>query len=205
MGLMDAGGGLSGSKLALANAAEGDVISGKTFYSGNKELKTGTLAERGVETATSAIKWNGDLYYRIPFGAYRTGSGTDGGSEVKFSASTALSVLGANSRPVISEVWCSPDPNQGFARETYDTEYFDSNLTCIKGCTLNIRCTASSNGSGGVRVYVGGSVVLDFAPNTINKTHTTKSVQRYINPGERIRGEFYGDWASWWNLRGFIV
>lgn len=35
--------GLSNSNLALANAGTGDVRSGKTFYSGDKNLKTGTL------------------------------------------------------------------------------------------------------------------------------------------------------------------
>lgn len=37
-----AGGGLSNSKLALATAVASDVVAGKTFYSGNKNLKTGT-------------------------------------------------------------------------------------------------------------------------------------------------------------------
>ena len=37
-----AGGGLSGSKLALATALVSDVAQGKTFYAGDKALKTGT-------------------------------------------------------------------------------------------------------------------------------------------------------------------
>lgn len=37
------GSGLGNSKLALATATEADVLSGKTFYAGDKELKTGTL------------------------------------------------------------------------------------------------------------------------------------------------------------------
>ena len=37
------GGGLSASKLALATAAAADVLSGKTFYAGDKEIKTGSL------------------------------------------------------------------------------------------------------------------------------------------------------------------
>lgn len=37
------GGGLSNSRLALANATAADVAEGKTFYAGNKTLKTGTL------------------------------------------------------------------------------------------------------------------------------------------------------------------
>jgi len=35
------GGGLSGAKLALATATEADVLSGKTFYAGSGELRTG--------------------------------------------------------------------------------------------------------------------------------------------------------------------
>ncbi|WP_298736904.1 hypothetical protein [uncultured Subdoligranulum sp.] len=48
MGLMDAGGGLSGGKLALANATPGDVLAGKTFYSGEKDLKTGAMPDHGA-------------------------------------------------------------------------------------------------------------------------------------------------------------
>lgn len=40
--------GLSNSDLAKANAGTGDVIAGKTFYAGNKNLKTGTMVNRGA-------------------------------------------------------------------------------------------------------------------------------------------------------------
>ena len=40
------GGGLSNSKLAEATATEADVLNGLTFYSGDKELKTGTLTTK---------------------------------------------------------------------------------------------------------------------------------------------------------------
>lgn len=93
--LMNPGGGLTNSKLLLADANPGDVVSPKKFYSnGNKEVQTGTLQERGVETATSTTIYNNDLYYRIPFGAYRQSSGPDGGTEVKASKSAALSAFG---------------------------------------------------------------------------------------------------------------
>ena len=49
---MIGGGGLSSSALALANAAEADVVSGKTFYAGDKTLKTGTLVPYGYATGT---------------------------------------------------------------------------------------------------------------------------------------------------------
>nr|DAG37893.1 MAG TPA: tail collar fiber protein [Caudoviricetes sp.] len=37
-----AGGGLTKAKLSLADATEGEVFAGKTFYAGGKELRTGT-------------------------------------------------------------------------------------------------------------------------------------------------------------------
>ena len=92
--LMNPGGGLTKSKLSLADASEYDVVSPKKFYSlGSKELKTGNLVERGVETATSIQVYDGNLYLRIPFGAYRTSSGPDGGTEVRTPRSAALSAL----------------------------------------------------------------------------------------------------------------
>lgn len=72
--LMNPGGGLTKSKLLLANANPGDVVSPKKFYSnGNKKVQTGTLQEMSsitdfVSFATDSEK----LYFRIPHGAYRT-------------------------------------------------------------------------------------------------------------------------------------
>ena len=40
--------GLSNSDLAKANAGTGDVIAGKTFYAGDKNLKAGTMVNRGA-------------------------------------------------------------------------------------------------------------------------------------------------------------
>lgn len=47
------GGGLTNSKLALANAQAADVRSGKKFYAGDKQIKTGALSD--VTQATPAI------------------------------------------------------------------------------------------------------------------------------------------------------
>lgn len=52
MALMSSGGGLSDGKLELATAAPEDVLSGKMFYSGNKNLKIGTMYNRGSWEAT---------------------------------------------------------------------------------------------------------------------------------------------------------
>ena len=45
--MISAGGGLSKTKLALANAAESDVLSGKRFYAGSKVIKVGSMPNRG--------------------------------------------------------------------------------------------------------------------------------------------------------------
>lgn len=50
--MISAGGGLSKTKLALANAAESDVLSGKRFYAGDKIIKEGKMPNRGSWGAT---------------------------------------------------------------------------------------------------------------------------------------------------------
>lgn len=55
------GGGLSSAKLALANAAVADVLSGKMFYSGDKVLKTGALSL--AATATPADVVSGKTFF----------------------------------------------------------------------------------------------------------------------------------------------
>ena len=52
------GGGLSNSKLALANATAADVAEGKTFYAGNKTLKTGALVPYKYATGTVRMPLN---------------------------------------------------------------------------------------------------------------------------------------------------
>ena len=49
------GGGLSNTKLALATADTGDVISGKKFYSGDKTLKTGEILPRNTVGQNGAV------------------------------------------------------------------------------------------------------------------------------------------------------
>lgn len=73
MGLITAGGGLTKLRLRRATAQMYDVISGKTFYAGDKNLKTGTLEERSSYTdVTDIVSAEQTAYIRIPMGAYRT-------------------------------------------------------------------------------------------------------------------------------------
>lgn len=67
--LLQPGGGLTKSKLALADATAGDVLSGKKFYAGDKVLKTGTMTNNG--NWTGAVSGSS---VKIPKG-YHSGNG----------------------------------------------------------------------------------------------------------------------------------
>lgn len=68
------GGGLSSGKLAQATAAEADVLSGKKFYAGNKNLKTGTMRNNGRwPTADKLTMESGKLWM------YKADGYTEGG------------------------------------------------------------------------------------------------------------------------------
>lgn len=71
MSMMSSGGGLNNGKLALATAQENEVLAGETFYSGSKDIKTGTMPNRGAWSTT--INAGGSV--TIPQG-YHSGGGT---------------------------------------------------------------------------------------------------------------------------------
>ena len=80
------GGALSKSKLGLATAALAEVLTGKTFYAGDKVLKVGTMPNQGAWGATYAGE---DI--TIPDG-YHNGSGkvlVDGGNKGTWSSSVS--------------------------------------------------------------------------------------------------------------------
>lgn len=72
------GGGLSSGKLAQATAAESDVLSGKKFYAGNKNLKTGTLALSG--SAGTGDVLSGRTFYKDNAKSKLTGTMADRGN-----------------------------------------------------------------------------------------------------------------------------
>lgn len=84
------GGGIGVSKLAATTAFPADVVSGKTFYSKDKTLKTGTITDRAALTDAVTVGNDGNyLYARIPQGAYRTNRSI-GYPEIRFPNSTAI-------------------------------------------------------------------------------------------------------------------
>ena len=70
MSMMSSGGGLSKSKLESATAQENEVLAGETFYSGSKDIKTGSMINRGAWSTTVDV--GGSV--AIPSG-YHNGAG----------------------------------------------------------------------------------------------------------------------------------
>lgn len=84
------GGGIGVSKLAATTAVPADVVQGKTFYSKDKTLKTGTLADKPALNDAVSVGNDGNyLYVRINVGAYRTKQST-GYPEIRFPNSDAI-------------------------------------------------------------------------------------------------------------------
>lgn len=87
---------LSSSNLADATATTGDVLSGKTFYSGDEDLKTGTMISRGSSTSAVSVSTSGsNVTYRINQGAYML-NGSSGYPEVYSSRSNVLTAMNLN-------------------------------------------------------------------------------------------------------------
>lgn len=118
------GGGLSSGKLAQATAAESDVLSGKKFYAGNKNLKTGTLALSGNANAAQVL--SGYTFYKDNAKSKRTGSMANRGS-----ISTTL----------------NPGGSKSYSAGYYSggTINCNSATSVIKTTTLNISGTWSQN------------------------------------------------------------
>ncbi len=68
-----AGGGLTRGKLSLADADEDSVFSGKTFYAGNKTMKTGRALSQSATAGTSDIAEGKTAYNQL--GKLLTGTG----------------------------------------------------------------------------------------------------------------------------------
>lgn len=118
------GGGLSSGKLAQATAAESDVLSGKKFYAGNKNLKTGTLALSGNANAAQVL--SGYTFYKDSAKSKQTGSMANRGS-----ISTTL----------------NPGGSKSYSAGYYSggTINCNSATSVIKTTTLNISGTWSQN------------------------------------------------------------
>lgn len=158
------GGGIGVSKLAATTALPADVVSGKTFYSKDKTLKTGTITDRAALTDAVNVGNDGNyLYARIPQGAYRTNRST-GYPEIRFPTSTAIANI--------------PGGNNGAWNGTYS----GSNVTIPQGY---------HNGSGSVGVAGGNRGAWG---TTINPGGSVTIPQGYHSGGGVVRANGGGSW-----------
>lgn len=95
--MISAGSGLSKSKLAIANAALDDVLSGKTFYAGDKILHTGRMVNNGRWPDAEKLTLEGSKIWM-----YKTSGYTEGGLGID-----ASNLGNANSKHVLSGVSAS--------------------------------------------------------------------------------------------------
>ena len=139
------GGGVGVSKLAATTAVPADVVQGKTFYSKDKTLKTGTIVDRpGLNDAVSVGNDGSYIYYRINQGAYRTNQPT-GYPEIR-----------ASNDSVISNI---PGGNNGGWSGTYS----GSNVTIPKGYhngSGSVGVAGGNRGNWGATINPGGSVTI---------------------------------------------
>lgn len=158
------GGGIGVSKLAATTALPADVVSGKTFYSKGKTLKTGTIIDRAALTDAVNVGNDGNyLYARIPQGAYRTNQAT-GYPEIRIPNSSAIANI--------------PGGNNGAWNGTYS----GSNVTIPQGY---------HNGSGSVGVAGGNRGAWG---TTINPGGFVTIPQGYHSGGGVVRANGGGSW-----------
>lgn len=112
-------GGLSNSKLKLATATESDVVSGKTFFSGDKVVKTGTLVPR-LKLLTSG-SWSGDAKrslsvrgYSVYYFVFDDNNNSDCANKSKSQGSWGL-VLNGGGLTIAECYGCNPDSDTTFS------------------------------------------------------------------------------------------
>ena len=139
------GGGVGVSKLAATTAVPADVVQGKTFYSKDKTLKRGTLADKPALNDAVSVGNDGNyLYARIPVGAYRTKQAT-GYPEIRFPNSDAIKNI--------------PGGDNGAWSGTYS----GSNVTIPKGYhngNGSVGVAGGNKGAWGSTINPGGSVTI---------------------------------------------
>lgn len=149
------GGGLTNSKLALANAQAADVRSGKKFYAGDKQIKTGTLAD--VTQATPAIT-------------------VDAAGKITASATQAAGVVAAGTKsatkqlPVQAAKTVIPSAS---AQTAVGEGVFTTGIVTVAAVYAVIRVTYPANST---LVVKGTSSGKQFAKDT----NTTSSAKAYI-------------------------
>lgn len=148
------GGGLSNSKLALATADTGDVISGKKFYSGDKSLKTGAILPRNT------VGQNGTVGISQYF------------PEVAVSKANSNNTQTNNNLDRVSRLCLQPPAGfydgNSYVGETYAKVASAIGLTASKLCVGNT--VLGVNGAGVTKAVWNGAIPNDYSTHTMATT-----------------------------------
>ena len=148
------GGGLSLTKLALATADTGDVISGKKFYSGDKSLKTGSILPRNT------VGQNGTVGISQYF------------PEVAVSKANSNNTQTNNNRDGVSRL-CLQPPAGFYNGESYVGETFAKVASAI-GLTAGKLCVGNTvldvRGTGVTKAVWNGSIPNDTSSHMLATT-----------------------------------
>ena len=171
---------LSSSNLANATATTGDVLSGKTFYSENEDLKTGTMTNNGAWGITIAPGTS----TTVPAGYH------NGGGRVTASASSGILEFAVS---IVSG---------GKLRKTINSQYI-SNGVFQKSCNVRIIAfTWASNDHQDVNVQLTGVGELISAYD--NDLKYFRSVERDVTaqPGWKFIANASGNYQG---VSGYVV
>lgn len=171
------GGGVGVSKLAATTAVPADVVQGKTFYSKDKTLKTGSLADKPALNDAVSVGNDGNyLYARINVGAYRSKQAT-GYPEIRFPNSDAIANIpgGDNgawngtysgSNVAIPKGYHNGNGSVGVAggnRGNWNGTYSGSDVTIPQGYHAGggkVGVSGGNKGAWGSTINPGGSVTI---------------------------------------------
>lgn len=169
--------GLSNSNLSLATAGTGDVLSGKTFYAGDKNLKTGTMVNRGAWGTSVAA--GGSV--TIPAG-YHNGSGKVTASD----SARNVNILVNSTGRIASGPWDLHYSNTFYGYHSFTVAVVARNLDPLWGTTLSASSGSVSS------AYLQAIAMEDdvtymhaklFAVGNANVSSTTLTINGYGGSG----------------------
>lgn len=168
------GGGLTNSKLALANAQAADVRSGKKFYAGDKQIKTGTLADVTQATPAITVDAAGKITASATQAAGVVAAGTKSATkQLTVQAGKTVTPSISAQTAVASQRFTTGDVKvaavNGIIRVTYPA---GDTCTCKNGST-----TLTANASDGITVFL----VPNTGEWTLTVTNGTKTATKTVS------------------------
>lgn len=168
------GGGLTNSKLALANAQAADVRSGKKFYAGDKQIKTGTLADVTQATPAITVDAAGKITASATQAAGVVAAGTKSATkQLTVQAGKTVTPSISAQTAVASQRFTTGDVKvaavNGIIRVTYPA---GDTCTCKNGST-----TLTANASDGITVFL----VPNTGTWTLTVTNGTKTATKTVS------------------------